>query len=366
MALIVTLDQYLNLITSEHNQQPRYMATVALSCQPFLDNENSALSLIGLFDLDSSVGQQLDFTGQWIGQTRYVNIKLDPWFTITDTGVDVGLGFNQGLWWVPFEDPTASIALTDHNYRLLLYAKVAANYWDGTVPGALTAWNTLFAPSGYQMLLQDNFGAQAPNTNGNMHVLMALLGPPLDAVTTALFTGGYLSLKSAGVGMGYMTQVQPGQGWQSGVGLPLFGFDCGPSAPPGWVEGDPPIATFPPTAVGGFDIGAWGQLYGVALPIPPPPLPSGDAPSDWTVYGRYNAAWLQAVDTTADLTPGQANPGAQMTGTLILAFPVPYIPVGSDAPSDGYSYGRQSSTWQRVVPVTTAQLSGPLTIAQSH
>jgi hypothetical protein len=73
-----------------------------------------------------------------------------------------------------------------------------------------------------------------PSINGNMHIIEAILGPPLDAITQALFAGGYLGMDSAGVGITYVIQNQ-GSGEpadpDSGIGLPLFAFDSGPMLP---------------------------------------------------------------------------------------------------------------------------------------
>jgi hypothetical protein len=68
-----------------------------------------------------------------------------------------------------------------------------------------------------------------------MHMAYALLGPTPDAVTLALFTQGYLSLKPSGVQIdAFMTPSVPS--------TPYFGFDAQNSS------------------VSGFDVGAWGNL----------------------------------------------------------------------------------------------------------
>jgi hypothetical protein len=61
---------------------------------------------------------------------------------------------------------------------------------------------------------------------------IALIGPAPDAVTLALFTGGYLSLVPAGVGItNYYLPSIPGD--------PVFGMDAENSS------------------ISGFDVGAW-------------------------------------------------------------------------------------------------------------
>lgn len=232
-----------DLVTSFHNRRPRYMATVELSVAPYRDLAALAARIAdGLYDVDTAEGQQLDFTGQWIGAGRWIATEEPVWFSL-----DVhGLGMDEGKWQGPYETSQTLVQLDNANYRLLLYAKIAANYWNGTIEDAYAAWDQVLAPAGWQIVIQDGL-PKGPNAHGSMNVIQALMGPPLDAVTLALFQGGYLGLKSAGVGTGYMIQ---NQGPQAGLGLPLFAFDAGPEAGP---------AYYPPTVLGGFDIGAWGS-----------------------------------------------------------------------------------------------------------
>ena len=89
---VVIVDYLLDLVTSEHNQRPRYMGTVALSVEPYIDGSNIAYSYRTLFDLDTAVGEQLDFVGQWVGITRYIVEPLDVFFTLDDEN----LGFDFG------------------------------------------------------------------------------------------------------------------------------------------------------------------------------------------------------------------------------------------------------------------------------
>ncbi|MFM0044135.1 DUF2612 domain-containing protein [Paraburkholderia sediminicola] len=220
---MIDITTYTNLITSEHNQRPRFMAMVSLLAQWAVDRQNMLASIPGLYDIDDAVGSQLDAIGLWVGASRNLDLPLTDVYFSFDTA---GLGFDQGTWLGPFDPTSGLVALPDAQYRILLYATIAANSWDGTVPGAYTAWNTIFAPLGYSILIQDN---------QDMTMTVALLGPTPDAITYALFTGGYLSLRPAGVGItGYYLPTLPG--------VPLFGFDAeNPS-------------------ISGFDVGCWATL----------------------------------------------------------------------------------------------------------
>lgn len=218
--MTVDISQYTSLITSEHNQKPRFMAMVSLLAQWGVDRQNMLASIPGLFDIDNAVGQQLDWIGQWVGISRNLSVPLTGVYFSFDTA---GIGFDQGTWFGPFDPTTGLVALPDAQYRTLLYAVIAANNWDGTVPGAYAAWNTIFEPLGYSILIDDN---------QDMTMNAVLVGPSADAVTLALFTGGYLNLRPAGVGITnyYTTSI---------TGAPVFGFDAENSG------------------VSGFNVGAW-------------------------------------------------------------------------------------------------------------
>jgi hypothetical protein len=213
------LSDYTSLITSEH-QQPKFLAMVSLLAQWAVDRRNLLASIPGLYDIDVAVGQQLDRVGEWVGISRNLPLPLTNVYFSFDAD---GLGFDGGTWKGPFDPTTGLVALPDDQYRILLYAKIAANNWDGTVPGAYTAWNTIFAPLGYSILISDN---------QDMTMDIVLVGPQPDAVTLALFTGGFLNLRPAGVGINnyYLPSVPDS---------PVFGFDVETSA------------------ISGFDVGGW-------------------------------------------------------------------------------------------------------------
>jgi uncharacterized protein DUF2612 len=218
------IDDYVSLITSEHNQKPNYVATVKLRLQPYVDGQVVAESIPALFDLDVAVGQQLDFTGQWIGRTRFLETPLNIFFS-WDTP---GLGWDQGIWDGPYLGQYGQVALPDSSYRTLLKATVAANYWDGTVPGAYKAWDTLFAMTPYYILIQDY---------GNMSMAIVLMSAtPPDAVDTALFTSGELDLKPATVELFHVLPTVYPAGMYPG-GTPLFGWDVSNGNIAGWDQG---------------------------------------------------------------------------------------------------------------------------------
>jgi hypothetical protein len=173
------LQDYEALITSEHNQKPRFMATVALSVQGSVDQQALLYTFPSIFDIDVAVGEQLDMIGQWVGASRHLAKPLPP------SGITV---------------------LNDADYRLLLFAIIALNYWDGTVPGMYAIWAIVFATVTFQVLIEDF---------QDMTMAVVLLDSSFSTVVLALLTNGYFDLRPAGVG----------EGFYEATGVPVFGLD---------------------------------------------------------------------------------------------------------------------------------------------
>ena len=216
------LDHYLGLVTSEHSDKPRFVEMITTSAKGFVSDQEVSSRTSTLYDLDSAIGRQLDVVGEWVGRSRDLKIPLQGVYFSLDTE---GVGFDEGTWKGRFDPDSGLVSLPDDSYRTLLKATIAANYWNGTIPQAYEIWEVLFEEDGYEILIQDY---------GDMTMLIALVGPTPDAVTLALFKGGYLSLNPAGVQIIYY--VVP-----SVPDTPIFGFDA---------DGE---------YVKGFDQGCWAQ-----------------------------------------------------------------------------------------------------------
>ncbi|AIO66491.1 DUF2612 domain-containing protein [Burkholderia oklahomensis] len=215
------LTDYNALITSEHSDKPRFMATIAALVQPLVDQMNVLESMPGKFDLDNAVGVQLDDVGLWVGVSRRIRTPLTGIYFSFD--ID-GLGFGQGIWKGPFDPGTGLTVLDDDTYRLVIRAKIGANHWDGTLEQSVAILNSIFDADTH-VFIEDH---------QDMSMTIGISGKVPSAVFLALLAGGYIPLKPEGVRVNYtiVTTVD---------GAPMFGFDmAGPY-------------------VSGFDVGAWGK-----------------------------------------------------------------------------------------------------------
>lgn len=189
-----TAEQYLALITSEHNEKPRFVATVKASVAPFAALQATVRKFVQDFDLDNAIGRQLDTVGLWVGVTRRVEVPLDGfYFTWDDTAQT---GWDNGVW-IGLGDPLAGFTdLPDDIYRAVLRAKIRANNWKGDVPGAYEIVQQAFPTLGAGLTIQDN---------QDMTMTVTIGEDALPAVERAIITQGYIPFKPAGVTANYVT-----------------------------------------------------------------------------------------------------------------------------------------------------------------
>lgn len=215
------VSDYTGLITSEHSSKPKFSAMVAAVAQCFVDQINVMQSIPAAFDLDAAVGVQLDAVGLWAGIKRQIKAPLNVYFSL-DTA---NLGFDQGSWQGPFDPSAGLVSLDDGTFRTLIRAKIAANSWDGTIPGAAAAYANLFTTPAAFVLDSGvlDSGVLTPvsfifiQDNQDMTMTVGVSGAIPSAVLRALFSGGYLPLRPEGVLANYVVP--------SANNTPLFGFD---------------------------------------------------------------------------------------------------------------------------------------------
>jgi hypothetical protein len=218
-----TVQQYLDLLPSEHANKPKFIAVLTLLLTPLVAMQNTALGMAEDFDLDNAVGAQLDIVGQWVGFSRKLPVPLSGVYFAWDTP---NLGWDQGAWQGP-NDPTQGITtLDDATYLVFLKLKIAANYWDGTFADLASILDDLFVETlapGSNVFVQDN---------QNMSVTIGISGAIPPAIVLAGLANGLVPLKSMGIATSYLITSE--------AGSPIFGFDMENQNVSGW------------------DVGAWG------------------------------------------------------------------------------------------------------------
>lgn len=97
------IQRYLDGIESQHSGKPRFMAHLTAILEKLDGGTGAGVDMAGKFNIDTATGGQLDIIGRLVGISRY-------------DGMD------------------------DDQYRILLYAKVFANHWDGTIETFHEIW----------------------------------------------------------------------------------------------------------------------------------------------------------------------------------------------------------------------------------
>ncbi|MDH4163336.1 MAG: DUF2612 domain-containing protein [Nitrospirota bacterium] len=215
------IQDYLNLVTSEYKNQPKFnamlsfMVSVQVQVQKLM-NQMSGEALPSLFDLSTPpIGNQLDIIGQWVGVSRTVHIPVSDVYFTWDSTYEKGWDYGQ---WQPADAPSTITSLPDDVYLNLILATIAANNWDGTTTGAYAIWAQVFPA--FRILIQDNC---------NMTYNLGIVGGIVDSLTLALITGGYIHLRPEGVRIDkYFVPVDSN---------PAFCWDVETTLAKGWDEG---------------------------------------------------------------------------------------------------------------------------------
>ncbi len=161
----MSIDKYLDNITSQHRDKPKFIAWLSSSLNIIDHAYIMTKNMDNDFDLDNAIGKQLDILGQIIGRKR----------TLTFQPLN---GHNP--------------VLDDETYKLVLKAKVAMNMWDGKIESAYEIWNNIFDDIGLQ--LQDNQDMS----------LTAYVTGYVNQIRQDLIQHGYIVPKPEGVRINYI------------------------------------------------------------------------------------------------------------------------------------------------------------------
>lgn len=211
-----TIQEYLDLITSEHKGRPKFSAMISTDVSAPVQVQDLLSAMIPLFDIDVAEGQQLDVLGKWIGLSRNIAIPIPGVYFQWD-GVDPFVGWEFGIW-QPENQPSEISVLPDDVYRTFLKAKIAANQWDGSLEDMYAVWDEVFTD--ITIFIVDN---------QDMSYDIGFSGRPVDSLTLALIQQGYLPLKPEGVRVNIIySPVDDG---------PIFAWDIQNDTLAGWDDG---------------------------------------------------------------------------------------------------------------------------------
>lgn len=144
------MTDYTKLITSEHNQRPKFKAMVGLVSNAWGELYDFTKTLPSEFDLDNAVGAQLDVVGKWAGQSRLIdNVILVQYFNYD--GAPGALNFGEeadlsvgGRFFNESDALDASTLLADPEYRTIIRARTVRNTAKGLTADFIKVLNFIF------------------------------------------------------------------------------------------------------------------------------------------------------------------------------------------------------------------------------
>lgn len=160
----MTTLSYLNLITSEHRDKPKYIAMLTGIFDQFVNNANQMDAIKNGLDPNIATGKQLDILGEYIGQSRQLTVDIE--------GLDS--------------------KLNDEDYRFLLKARIIQSFWDGTTEGIYDLWGSLFGDVDFILI-----------DNQDMSCSFNISPVGMTAIQTEMIAANMIIPKPAGVRYNY-------------------------------------------------------------------------------------------------------------------------------------------------------------------
>lgn len=94
----------------------------------------------------TATGWGLDFWGRIVGVSRVLQVPSSGFFGFSEAAPDA-LTFGEGIFYSG-SGATSNFTLTDTAYRTLIFAKAAANIWNGSITGLNAILMMLFGDKG--------------------------------------------------------------------------------------------------------------------------------------------------------------------------------------------------------------------------
>jgi hypothetical protein len=189
MALI----DYLNLITQQHRDKPKFMATVEADVYPYVYIQEVVNSFTAAFEIATAVGDQLDIIAEWVGITRDIPVPLtDVYFEWDDAAQPTKTGWDFGSWKGAFDPASGMQRMNDDLFRKVIRGKIFANSWIGDLDGIYIILFWTFGLTGTDILVVDNH---------DMTMTVDTVG--LSAIEQAVLDQNLLPIKPSGVSITY-------------------------------------------------------------------------------------------------------------------------------------------------------------------
>lgn len=188
---MTTVAQYSDLITQQHRDKPRFMATLEAIATPLVHIQSVIMSFITAFDVDDAIGRQLDIIGQWVGVSRVISTPISGVYFTWDGSEDDG--WDNGVWKSPNDPDSGFSTLPDDLYRRVISAKIRANASCGCISDVYRILAELIPAAGVVKVLD----------NQDMSMTLQMDVSEITAVERAILETGLLQIQPACVNVVY-------------------------------------------------------------------------------------------------------------------------------------------------------------------
>lgn len=183
------IEYYVNLLIIQYHNKPKARAEIGLIADQMVAN-NIFLDIQNAYDIETSVGKQLDVIGKYVGVDRYYSeIVLENYFSLITYDETISLPSSPPRWgfsdYTTYDDYayngtldydeiiTTENALFDPDFRTLIKLKILINYSN-------------FSHKSIDDNMYAFFGTSVrPESNGGMHMIYfidSLITPILQAI----------------------------------------------------------------------------------------------------------------------------------------------------------------------------------------
>lgn len=123
--MIREFGDYKALITSQHVDKQKFIDTLEATISANVYLHGADVYDVVAISVDTSIGVQLDWIGEWVGISRRVPTPIaGVYFTWDDTAAT---GWDSGIWKGDFDPDSGLTELPDDDYRIIIKAKIQAN-----------------------------------------------------------------------------------------------------------------------------------------------------------------------------------------------------------------------------------------------
>lgn len=223
--MMLNLDYYKRLVTSEYRHSPRFTAMVQELIGYGLDIDESVNNMLLAFEVDNASTAQLDILGRIVGVSRQLTFEPSAAAigeVICPSPAEIASGEVYPIIYTPTPDklpdtsmltgyPPAEMGegnlLDDDVFRLMIKARIIQNTWKGTIGELYELWSAVMGAD-KKLLIED---LQYMSYN-------IVLQGDYTQLEEELIIHAYVIPKPEGVRINVLTFV-------STDGLPLFSYD---------------------------------------------------------------------------------------------------------------------------------------------